>query len=174
VAVPLEVCLDWRERRGQACEGRRATTCVLRQRLEASKTSDSRCLDTLAPSRWYTLSTCMHIMRTALFTLLPAILPLAAHQTKPSCDRCSASYISREEGSAVAGHDLVTGSDIVGLKPRPADYPSLRLLNGPGGNGSGIRDGATYRLKTGDAKVDDHIRTPIRDEAASQADLAEC
>src|SRR5215470_7534948 len=48
------------------------------------------------------------------------------------------------EGSAVAEHDLVsevyyilegsatlvTGYNIVGLKPRPADYPSVRLLNG--------------------------------------------
>jgi len=190
-------------------------------------------------------------MQTVLLALLPA-LPLAAQGSKPSCDRCSASYISHEEfdayfkrapgrvtnsvsdqqvraidvgkshvdvgvvyrnatqaeGSAVAEHDLVsevyyvlegsatlvTGSDIIGLKPRPADYPSVRLLNGPGGNGSGIHNGATYQLKAGDAtiipagvghwftKVDDHIRylmiridpdkvTPIKDEAASKADL---
>jgi mannose-6-phosphate isomerase-like protein (cupin superfamily) len=195
----------------------------------------------------------MQVIGTALLALLPAILPLCAQQTKPSCDRCSASYISREEldayfkraparvsnsvadqqvraadvgkghvdvgvvyrnatqaeGSAVAEHDLVsevyyildgsatlvTGSDIVGLKPRPADLPSVRLLNGPGGNGSGIRGGATYQLKAGDAiiipagvghwftKVEDHIRyimiridpdkvTPTKDEAASRADLA--
>src|SRR5690349_8760023 len=58
------------------------------------------------------------------------------------------------EGSAVAEHDLVsevyyilegtatlvTGSDIVGLKPRPADDRAVRLLNGPGGNGSSIRN----------------------------------
>jgi hypothetical protein len=146
----------------------------------------------------------MQAIGTALLAL-SALLPLYSQQTKPSCDRCSASYISREEldayfkraparvansvadqqvraadvgkahvdlgvvyrnatqaeGSAVAEHDLVsevyyildgsatlvTGSDIVGLKPRPADYPSVRLLNGPGGNGSGIRDGATFQLK---------------------------
>ena len=194
----------------------------------------------------------MQAIQTVLLALLLA-LPLAAQGTKPSCDRCSASYISHEEldayfrrapgrvtnsvsdqqvratdvgkshvdvgvvyrnatqaeGSAVAEHDLVsevyyvldgsatlvTGSDIVGLTPRPADYASVRLLNGPGGNGSGIRNGATYQLKAGDAiiipagvghwftKVDDHIRylmiridpdkvTPIKDEAASKADLA--
>jgi quercetin dioxygenase-like cupin family protein len=68
------------------------------------------------------------------------------------------------------------------------------MLNGPGGNGSSIRNGATYRLKPGDTiiipagvghwftKVDDHIRylmiridpdkvTPLKDEGASQADL---
>ena len=195
----------------------------------------------------------MQTLGITLLALVLAILPLSAQQAKPSCDRCSTSYISREEldayfrraparvtnsvadqqvravdvgkshvdvgvvyrnatqaeGSAVAEHDLVsevyyilegsatlvTGSDIVGLKPRPADYPSVRLLNGPGGNGSGIRNGAMYRLKAGDAiiipagvghwftKVNDHIRyimirvdpdkvTPIKDEAASKADLA--
>lgn len=111
-------------------------------------------------------------------------------------------------GSAVAEHDqvsevyhvldgsatLVTGSDIVGWKARPADDRAVRLLNGPGGNGSSLRNGATYQLKAGDVivipagvghwftKIDDHIRylmiridpdkvTPLKDEAASQADL---
>ena len=192
-------------------------------------------------------------MRTTLLLLLPMVYPLSAQIGKPICDRCSASYISREEldayfrraparvansvadqqvravdvgkshvdvgvvyrngaqseGSAVAEHDLVsevyyildgsatlvTGSDIVGLKPRPADYPAVRMLNGPGGNGSGIRNGTTYQLKPGDAiiipagvghwftRVDDHLRylmiridpdkvTPIKDEAASKADLS--
>jgi mannose-6-phosphate isomerase-like protein (cupin superfamily) len=114
----------------------------------------------------------------------------------------------QSEGSAVAEHDqvsevyhvldgsatLVTGSDIVGWKPRPPDNEAVRLLNGPGGNGASIRNGATYQLKAGDVmvipagvghwftKVDDHIRylmiridpdkvTPLKDEAASQADL---
>ena len=113
------------------------------------------------------------------------------------------------EGSAVAEHDLVsevyyildghgtlvTGPDIVGWKPRPATNENVRLLNGPGGNGSGIRNGATYELKPGDVvvipagvghwftKVDGHLRylmvridpdkvTPVKDEAASKADLA--
>lgn len=113
------------------------------------------------------------------------------------------------EGSAVAEHDqvsevyyildgkgtLVTGSDIVGWKPRPSSNENVRLLNGPGGNGSSIRNGATYELKPGDVivipagvghwftKVDDHLRyimvridpdkvTPLKDEAASKADLA--
>jgi mannose-6-phosphate isomerase-like protein (cupin superfamily) len=111
-------------------------------------------------------------------------------------------------GSAVAEHDkvsevyhvldgsatLVTGSDIVDWKPRPADNEAVRLLNGPGGNGASIRNGVTHQLKAGDVivipagvghwftKVDDHIRylmiridpdkvTPLKDEAASQADL---
>ncbi|HXE64114.1 MAG TPA: AraC family ligand binding domain-containing protein [Bryobacteraceae bacterium] len=116
---------------------------------------------------------------------------------------------TQSAGSAVAEHDqvsevyhildgsatLVTGSDIVGWQRRPADDRAVRLLNGPGGNGASIRNGATYQLKAGDVivipagvghwftKVDDHIRylmiridpdkiTPLKDEAASKADLA--
>jgi mannose-6-phosphate isomerase-like protein (cupin superfamily) len=111
-------------------------------------------------------------------------------------------------GQAVAEHDLVsevyhvldgsatlvTGSDIVDLKRRPADNEAVRMLNGPGGNGVSIRNGVTHHLKAGDViiipagtghwftNIDDHIRylmvridpdkaTPLKDEAASQADL---
>ena len=89
---------------------------------------------------------------------------------------------------------LVTGSDIVGWKRRPSTNENVRLLNGPGGDGVSIRNGATHHLKAGDAliipagvghqftQIDDHIRylmiridpdkvTPLKDEAASQADL---
>ena len=179
---------------------------------------------------------------------------LAAQEQKPSptCNKCSATYISNDEiqaylnraparaanavadqqvraidvgktnvdigvvyrsgiqtaGSAVAEHDqvsevyhvldgsatLVTGSDIVDWKRRPADNEAVRLLNGPGGNGASIRNGATYQLKAGDVivipagvghwftRVDDHIRylmirldpdkvTPLKGAAASQTDL---
>jgi mannose-6-phosphate isomerase-like protein (cupin superfamily) len=112
-------------------------------------------------------------------------------------------------GGAVAEHDLVSevyhvmdgsatlvlGSDITGLKRRPADDRAVRLLNGPGGNGASITNGATYELKPGDVviipagvghwftKIDDHISylmvrvdpdkvTPLKDAAASKADLA--
>jgi mannose-6-phosphate isomerase-like protein (cupin superfamily) len=112
-------------------------------------------------------------------------------------------------GGAVAEHDLVSevyhiidgsatlvlGSDITDLKKRPADDRAVRLLNGPGGNGVSIRNGATYQLKPGDVviipagvghwftKIDDHISylmvrvdpdkvTPLKDEAASKADLS--
>jgi mannose-6-phosphate isomerase-like protein (cupin superfamily) len=94
------------------------------------------------------------------------------------------------DGSAT----LVTGPDITDLKRRPPDDRAVRLLNGPGGNGSTIRNGKTFELKPGDVvvipagtghwftKIDDHIRylmvridpdkvTPGKDEAASQADL---
>jgi mannose-6-phosphate isomerase-like protein (cupin superfamily) len=95
------------------------------------------------------------------------------------------------DGSAT----LVTGPDIVGAQRRPATNENVRLLNGPGSNGTSIRNGATYHLKPGDVivipagvghwftKIDDHIRylmvridpdkvTPLKDEAAAKADLA--
>jgi mannose-6-phosphate isomerase-like protein (cupin superfamily) len=90
---------------------------------------------------------------------------------------------------------LMTGPDIVDAKRRPADNEAVRLLNGPGSNGASIRNGATHQLKAGDVivipagtghwftKIDDHITylmirvdpdkvTPLKDEAASKADLA--
>ena len=191
-------------------------------------------------------------MRTLTILLgATALLPLVAQQSKPSCNKCSATYVSNDElqaylkrvdgvavsdqqvraldvgktnvdvavvyrgkllapaKQAVAEHDkvsevyhvidgsatLMTGSDIVDLKPRPADDRAVRLLNGPGGNGASIRNGATYELKAGDVivipagtghlftRIDDHIRylmirldpekvAPLKDEAASKADLA--
>lgn len=95
------------------------------------------------------------------------------------------------DGSAT----LVTGPDIEGTKRRPATNENVRMLNGPGSNGTSIRNGMTYQLKPGDVivipagvghwftKIDDHIRylmvridpdkvTPLKDEAASKADLA--
>ena len=106
---------------------------------------------------------------------------------------------------SVAEHDLVSelyhviegtatlmlGPDITEMKRRPADLETVRLFNGPGNNGSTIRNGKTYNLKVGDVvvipagtghwfqKIDDHIDylmvridpdkvTPVRDEAASQ------
>jgi mannose-6-phosphate isomerase-like protein (cupin superfamily) len=172
---------------------------------------------------------------------------------QPTCNKCSATYISNEEiqaylnraparaansvadqqvraldigktnvdigvvyrsgvqadGSAVAEHDkvsevyhimqgtatLMTGSDIVGWKARPADNENVRLLNGPGGNGSSIRNGVSHELKPGDVivipagvghlftRVDQDFRylmiridpdkvTPPKNEAQSKADLA--
>src|SRR5271166_5850909 len=70
------------------------------------------------------------------------------------------------DGSAT----LVTGPDIVGVVRRPATNENVRLLNGPGSNGTSIRNGAIYQLKPGDVivipagvglwftKIDDHIR----------------
>ncbi len=91
------------------------------------------------------------------------------------------------DGSAT----LVLGPDITNMVRRPATLETVRLFNGPGNNGSTIRNGKTYNLKVGDVvvipagtghwytKIDDHIdylmiridpdkATPLRDEAASQ------
>jgi mannose-6-phosphate isomerase-like protein (cupin superfamily) len=94
------------------------------------------------------------------------------------------------DGSAT----LVLGPDILNMKRRPATLETVRLFNGPGNNGSSIRNGVAHQLKVGDAvvipagtghmftKIDDHITylmvridpdkvTPLRDEAASKAYL---
>jgi mannose-6-phosphate isomerase-like protein (cupin superfamily) len=188
-------------------------------------------------------------MRKLTLAAVAALVALWAQETKPTCNNCSAIYVSADEiqaylkrapagtvadqqvravdvgkshvdigvvyrgkesaGGAVAEHDLVsevyhvidgsatlvTGSDILDLKRRPANDRAVMLLNGPGGNGVSVRDGATYELKPGDVivipagvghwftRIDDHIRylivridpdkvTPLKDEAASKADLA--
>jgi len=89
---------------------------------------------------------------------------------------------------------LVLGPDIADMKRRPATAETVRMFNGPGNNGSTIRNGVTYQLKAGDVvvipagtghwftKIDDHINyvmvridpdkvTPLRDEATSRAYL---
>ena len=90
---------------------------------------------------------------------------------------------------------LVTGPELVGAERRPATNTNVRLLNGPGHNAKSIANGVTHQLKAGDVmvipagtghwftKIDDHITylmirvdpdkvTPLKDEAASKADLA--
>ena len=90
---------------------------------------------------------------------------------------------------------LVTGPELVNPQARPATNTNVRLLNGPGFNAASIKNGVTHQLKAGDVivipagtghwftKIDDHITylmirvdpdkvTPLKDEAASKADLA--
>jgi mannose-6-phosphate isomerase-like protein (cupin superfamily) len=90
---------------------------------------------------------------------------------------------------------LVTGPLLVGSEPRPATNENVRILNGPGSNAASIQGGVTHHLKAGDVivipagtghwftKIDDHISylmiridpdkiVPLKDEAASKADLA--
>ena len=179
-----------------------------------------------------------------------AIVLYAQDARKPTCNKCSASYINKDEMDAyfkrvdtkavvtdqqvrvadvgksnvaigvvyrtktsggtsnVAEHNqvsevyhiiegtatLITGADIVGWKPRPGTNENVRLLNGPGGDGTSIRNGVEHHLKPGDViiipagvghwftNIDDHIKylmvridpdkvTPLKDAAASQADL---
>jgi len=90
---------------------------------------------------------------------------------------------------------LMLGPDITNRQRRPATQLTVREFNGPGNNGSEIRNGVSYNLKPGDVvvipagtghwftKIDDHIDylmvridpdkvTPIKDEAASKAYLS--
>jgi len=90
---------------------------------------------------------------------------------------------------------LVLGADITNRQRRPATSQTVREFNGPGNNGSEVRNGIAYQLKPGDVvvipagtghlftKIDDHIDylmvridpdkvTPIKDEAASKAYLS--
>ena len=89
---------------------------------------------------------------------------------------------------------LMLGPELVNAERRPATNVNVRLLNGPGHNAKSIRNGVSYQLKAGDVviipagtghwftKIDDHITylmirvdpdkvTPLKDEAASKADL---
>jgi mannose-6-phosphate isomerase-like protein (cupin superfamily) len=90
---------------------------------------------------------------------------------------------------------LVLGPDITNRQRRPATELTVVQFNGPGNNGSEIRNGKTYELKAGDVvvipagtghwftKIDDHINylmirmdpdkvTPVRNEAQSKEYLS--
>ena len=89
---------------------------------------------------------------------------------------------------------MVTGWDIVDAERRPPTDEAVRIMNGPGSNGTDIRNGVTHQLKAGDVlvipagvghwftKIDDHIRylmvridpdkvTPLKGDAEAAADL---
>jgi mannose-6-phosphate isomerase-like protein (cupin superfamily) len=93
------------------------------------------------------------------------------------------------------GATLMLGPDITNRQRRPSTLLTVREFNGPGNNGSDIRNGVAYNLKAGDVvvipagtghwftKIDDHIDylmiridpdkvTPLKDEAASKAYLS--
>ena len=86
---------------------------------------------------------------------------------------------------------LVLGPDIVNRQRRPATMRTVVEFNGPGNNGSEVRDGIAYDIKAGDVvvipagtghwftRIDDHIEylmvridpdklTPLKSEAQSQ------
>jgi mannose-6-phosphate isomerase-like protein (cupin superfamily) len=90
---------------------------------------------------------------------------------------------------------LVLGPDITNRQRRPATQRTVVEFNGPGNNGSDIRDGVAHEIKAGDVvvipagtghwftKIDDHINyvmiridpdkvTPLKGEAQSKAYLA--
>jgi mannose-6-phosphate isomerase-like protein (cupin superfamily) len=85
---------------------------------------------------------------------------------------------------------LVLGPDILNRERRPATMRTVREFNGPGNNGSEVRDGIAYEIKAGDVvvipagtghwftRIDDHIDylmiridpdkvTPLKGEAQS-------
>jgi mannose-6-phosphate isomerase-like protein (cupin superfamily) len=91
------------------------------------------------------------------------------------------------DGSAT----LVLGADITDRQRRPTTLRTVREFNGPGNNGSDIRNGVAYNIKAGDVlvipagtghwftKIDDHIDylmvridpdkvTPLKNEAQSK------
>jgi len=90
---------------------------------------------------------------------------------------------------------LVLGPDIVNRQRRPATQRTVVEFNGPGNNGSEIRNGVAHQIKAGDVvvipagtghwftKIDDHINylmirydpdkvTPLRSEAQSKEYLS--
>lgn len=90
---------------------------------------------------------------------------------------------------------LVLGPDIQNRQRRPATLRTVIEFNGPGNNGSEIKDGVAYDIKAGDVvvipagtghwftKIDDHVDylmiridpdkvTPLRDEAKSMEYLS--
>ncbi|MEO5741163.1 MAG: hypothetical protein ABIS29_11260 [Vicinamibacterales bacterium] len=90
---------------------------------------------------------------------------------------------------------LVLGPDIVNRQRRPATLRTVVQFNGPGNNGSEIRNGVAHQIKAGDVivipagtghwftKIDDHINylmvrvdpdkvTPLKSEAQSKEYLS--
>jgi len=115
---------------------------------------------------------------------------------KPAADSVAEHDLVSEVYHIIDGTaTLVLGPDITNRQRRPATQLTVREFNGPGNNGSEIRNGMTLNLKPGDVvvipagtghwftKIDDHIDylmvridpdkvTPIKDEAASKAYLS--
>jgi len=117
--------------------------------------------------------------------------------------------LDKPEPNSVAEHDLVSevyhvisgsatlvlGPDIVNRQRRPATLRTVVEFNGPGNNGSDIRNGVAHQLKAGDVvvipagtghwftRIDDHINylmvridpdkvTPLKSEEQSKAYLS--
>jgi len=104
-------------------------------------------------------------------------------------------YVSEVYHVIAGAATLVLGPDIVDRQRRPATLRTVREFNGPGNNGSDVRDGVAYEIKAGDVvvipagtghwftKIDDHIDylmiridpekvTPLKGEAQSQEYLS--
>ena len=110
---------------------------------------------------------------------------------KPAPDSVAEHDLVSEVYHIISGSaTLVLGPDIVNRQRRPATLRTVVEFNGPGNNGSDIRNGVAHQIKAGDVvvipagtghwftKIDDHINylmiridpdkvTPLRSEAQS-------
>jgi len=115
---------------------------------------------------------------------------------KPAPDSVAEHDLVSEVYHIISGSaTLVLGPDITNRQRRPATLRTVVEFNGPGNNGSEIRNGVAYNLKPGDVvvipagtghlftKIDDHINylmvridpdkaTPLRSEAQSKEYLS--
>lgn len=115
---------------------------------------------------------------------------------KPAPDSVAEHDLVSEVYHVISGSaTLVLGPDIVNRQRRPATLKTVVEYNGPGHNGSEVRNGVAHQLKAGDVvvipagtghwftKIDDHINylmvridadkvTPLKSEAQSKAYLA--
>ncbi len=115
---------------------------------------------------------------------------------KPATDSVAEHDLVSEVYHIVSGSaTLVLGPDITNRQRRPNTLRTVVEFNGPGNNGSDIRNGVAYNLKAGDVvvipagtghwftKIDDHINylmirfdpdkvTPLKSEAQSKEYLS--
>jgi mannose-6-phosphate isomerase-like protein (cupin superfamily) len=115
---------------------------------------------------------------------------------KPNPDSVAEHDLVSEVYHVISGSaTLVLGPDIVNRQRRPATQRTVVEFNGPGNNGSDIRNGVAHQIKAGDVvvipagtghwftRIDDHINylmirfdpdkvTPLKSEAQSKAYLS--
>jgi len=115
---------------------------------------------------------------------------------KPAPDSVAEHDLVSEVYHVISGSaTLVLGPDIVNRQRRPATLRTVVEFNGPGHNGTDIRNGVAYQIKAGDVvvipagtghwftKIDDHINylmirfdpdkvTPLKSEAQSKEYLS--
>ena len=115
---------------------------------------------------------------------------------KPAPDSVAEHDLVSEVYHVISGSaTLMLGPDITNRQRRPATLRTVREFNGPGNNGSDIRNGVAYQIKAGDVvvipagtghwftRIDDHINylmiridpdkvTPLKSEAQSKEYLS--
>lgn len=115
---------------------------------------------------------------------------------KPAPDSVAEHDLVSEVYHVISGSaTLMLGPDITNRQRRPATLRTVREFNGPGHNGSDIRNGVAYQIKAGDVvvipagtghwftRIDDHINylmirfdpdkvTPLKSEAQSKEYLS--